>query len=104
MSKPKSLTATSLVELIDAWYEEPHDVKRRVEGFLQAGSEGIAVYENVDLGHPNLGDKVILPFGPDNTITGYPPDCCPVELPDGRMSWRYWLHGVYVGGPLEVSA
>jgi hypothetical protein len=74
---------------------------RAVNTWLGRG-DGIAVYENHDLGHPGLGHKVFLSFGsPDAQIESDDlPQFCPIQLPHGLMHWRYVLVGTYRGDSL----
>lgn len=55
--------------------------------------KGVAVYENMDLGHPELGHRQYL------TVTTFKDGVAPQTLPDfpDRINWRYQLVGVYTG-------
>lgn len=71
-----------------------------VNKWLRRG-DGIAVYENHDLGHPNVGHRKFLSFGsPAATLGSLDP---PLRLPDTRteINWRYQLVGVYRGEELK---
>jgi hypothetical protein len=65
-----------------------------------ARGDGIAVYENADLGHPELGHRQFLSFGSTQAQieTNEPPQ----RLPDigNRINWRYQLVGIYKGAAL----
>ena len=67
-----------------------------VNRWLQRG-DGIAVYENHDLGHPELGHRQFVSFG--SPAAQLETDTPPEGLPDigGRINWRYRLVGVYRG-------
>lgn len=60
-----------------------------------ARGDGIAVYENQDMGHPELGHRQFLSYGSSDAQleTNEPP----IRLPDigGAINWRYQLIGVY---------
>ena len=49
-----------------------------------------AVYENLDLGHPDAGQLVFLPIGPHNTFKSRP--ASPPDSPYG-FGWRYCFIG-----------
>ncbi len=78
-----------------AWLDA---VLNQMNGWLRRG-DGIAVYENQDLGHPELGDKRFTSYGSSAAqLETFTP---PTILPDGvggTVNWRYTLVGVY-GGP-----
>lgn len=64
-----------------------------IHGWFDRG-DGAAVYENHDLGHPDLGHHQIVSYGSAaaQLETDDPPD----RLPDiGRINWRYLLIGKY---------
>lgn len=65
-----------------------------------ARGDGIAVYSNHEIGHPDLGHRQFVSFGSAaaQLETSTPPD----RLPDigTRINWRYWLDGVYRGEAL----
>jgi hypothetical protein len=77
----------------------PEQHHATVNRWLQRG-DGLAVYENHDLGHPDLGHRQFASFGSAaaQLETQAPPD----RLPDigQRINWRYVLVGVYRGGVL----
>jgi hypothetical protein len=57
--------------------------------------DGVAVYENVDLGHSELGQRKYVSFGSETAQleTDDPPE----RLPDigNAINWRYRLVGSY---------
>lgn len=71
----------------------------QVNNWLARG-DGIAVYENHDLGHPDAGAWKPVSYGSPSAQleTGDPPR----TLPDigGQINWRYQLIGTYRGGQL----
>lgn len=69
------------------------EVLAKLQDFLKAG-HFIGVYENQDLGHPELGHKKFWAGG--NGFTVPSPDRFPKCLPDTQteINWRYWLQGV----------
>lgn len=72
-------------------------VLNQMNGWLGRG-DGIAMYENQDLGHPDLGDKRYVSYGsPAAQLETSTP---PTQLPDGiggTINWRYVLIGTYRG-------
>jgi hypothetical protein len=64
------------------------------ERWLNRG-DGIAVYENVDLGHRELGHRQWISYGSPEAQLEV--DTPPRILPDigARINWRYALEGVY---------
>lgn len=89
-------------QFADLLAHEQEEVFNNRDGFL-AGlnkwlreGKGLAVYENHDLGHPELGRRRFFSFGtPDAQFTDEPP----VRLPDfpTEINWRYVLVGTYRG-------
>ena len=65
-----------------------------------ARGDGIAVYENVDLGHPEQGHKQFVSFGSPSAMLEAPE--APHRLPDigDAINWRYQLCGTYRGEAL----
>lgn len=65
-----------------------------------ARGDGVAVYENVDFGHPDQGHIKLVSFGSaEAQIEG---DAPPKRLPDigSDINWRYALQGTYRGETL----
>lgn len=71
--------------------------------------DGVAVYENHDLGHPEVGERQYVTYGstaaqletrrgtyPSSQSHQYGDDIIPLQLPDigGRINWRYRLVAV----------
>lgn len=75
---------------------EHYDV---VNKWLTRG-DGIAVYENHDMGHPQLGHRQFISFGSKQAMLEV--DIPPHRLPDigNEINWRYQLIGTYRGEPL----
>ena len=73
-----------------------------IQGWLERG-DGVAVYENVDLGHPELGHLQFVSFGsPEAMLPGEPPSL----MPDigTAINWRYTLKAKFLtGGDHEVA-
>lgn len=70
------------------------EARHQFERWLNRG-DGIAVYQNEDLGHPELGHRQWISYGsPEAQLEVDDP---PTGLPDigGRINWRYCLEGVY---------
>lgn len=81
---------------------EQEEVLNNRDGFLAGlnqwleDGKGLAVYENHDLGHPELGHRRFFSFGaPDAQFLEEPPS----RLPDfpTEINWRYVLVGTYRG-------
>lgn len=64
--------------------------------WLERG-DGVAVYENHDLGHPQLGHKQFVSFGSEKAMLEVEEP--PQRLPDigNAINWRYQLVGTYRG-------
>lgn len=78
-------------------------VINRMNGWIERG-DGIAMYENADLKHPNLGDKRFVSYG--SAAAQLETDTPPQTLPDGiggTINWRYTLTGTYRGSPLTID-
>lgn len=65
-----------------------------------ARGDGIAIYENVDLGSPDVGHRKFVSYG--STAAQLETETPPSRLPDigDQIHWRYYLQGVYRGGVL----
>lgn len=88
----RTFTADEMSRKIDP---QNHD---HVNEWLRRG-DGIAVYENNDLGSPQLGHARFASFGSDAAqFPGAPPELLP-DFP-GEINWRYTLEGVYRGTKL----
>lgn len=81
-----------LTAYVQEWYGEPQaaTVLRLIERWLERG-DGAAVYENHDLGHPEVGEPQITSFG--SQAAQLETDEPPQRMPDigGRINWRYQL-------------
>lgn len=90
----KEFTAAELAEIAG-----DDEVREAVNRWLARG-DGVAVYQNVDLGHPQIGHRQFASFGSPVALfeTAEPP----VQLPDvgDQINWRYRLEGTYRGEPL----
>jgi hypothetical protein len=73
-----------------------------VERWIARG-DGAAVYENHDLGHPDVGMPRIASYGSPaaQLETDTPPERLPDTLKD--INWRYLLIATYRGEPVESS-
>lgn len=72
-----------------------------IDQWLERG-DGVAVYRNMDLGHPDVGHVQAVSFGsPDAQLETDEP---PKILPDigGAINWRYHLVGTYRGVPPHI--
>lgn len=90
-------------ETSQGWYDSAIALGRRVH----ARGDGLAIYVNHDLGHPDLGQWQIVSYGgPESQLETrgsrnwinfrHGDDVIPRTLPDigGRINWRYMLHAV----------
>jgi hypothetical protein len=89
---------TSLEEVFDMLEgDDPDFIDRStkiIQGWIERG-DGVAVYENQDLGSPDVGHKQFVSFGSEKAQL--PGDIPPDRLPDigGAINFRYWLKGFY---------
>ena len=74
----------------------------RVNVWLARG-DGVAVYQNQDMGHPALGETRLVSYG--SPTAQLETDDPPVRLPDigYAINWRYQLVGVYRGSVLPTE-
>lgn len=65
-----------------------------------ARGDGLAIYENHELGHPDAGHRQLVSFG--SPAAQLETDTPPQRLPDigGRINWRYQLVATYRGETL----
>lgn len=79
--------------------EDMVDAARQMNIWLERG-DGVAIYENVELGHPGLGHKQFVSFGSPKAQLEV--DDPPTRMPDigATVNWRYQLKAVYRGMPL----
>lgn len=90
-----------------SWVDAVRTISRRA---ITRG-DGVAVYENADLGHPDIGQWQIVSYGSeasqletrDRPVAGltqqkfeHGKDHVPTTLPDigQRINWRYQLHAI----------
>lgn len=76
----------------------------QVNRWLERG-DGVAVYENQDLGHPQLGHIQIVSYGSEASMLYCPLTReLPTRMPDinGAINWRYQLYGTYRGEALKL--
>lgn len=110
----KEFTAEEIVKTVRVWggvdehvddspdaYRWLWETVHKMNEWLKRG-DGIAVYENQDLGHHELGDKRFVSYG--STAAQLETDTPPKQLPDTTKSinWRYQLIGTYKGDPLSI--
>lgn len=107
----KTLTADEVRDVIVAQYDLASFkgvsyITDVINAWLRRG-DGVAVYENNDLGHPEVGMKVLLSYGSlaSQLNVATPPEQCPdiTGHPQLFIAWRYRLVGVYRGEPLESA-
>ena len=69
---------------------EPEALEAMREGIKRYPNARYAVYQNNDLGHPDIGHLKFLAVGPENTLKE-----APQRLPDTRseINWRYLFAG-----------
>jgi hypothetical protein len=87
----KSMSNTQLKDYVTRQYEEyAPQVMSKINRWLQRG-DGVAIYENHDLSHPDLGQCQIVSFG--SPAAQLETDVPPEILPDigSAINWRYVL-------------
>lgn len=99
------MTAAELIAILDEVQFDTPEVRARFNNWLERG-DGVAVYRNVDLGHPDLGHRKFVSYG--SFAAQLEAEVAPERLPDigGEINWRYTLEGTYKGEllPVEVPA
>jgi hypothetical protein len=102
----KEYTAAEFRALLAERYEDfAPEATVSINRWLARG-DSVAVYENVDLGHPDLGDIRAVSFGSPaamfETVTDPAdlPERLPDNIPRGAINYRYYLQGTYRGRPL----
>lgn len=97
-----------LAELRDEFGENLDEARFGVNRILERG-DGVAVYQNADLTHPEIGRRLTYSFGSKAAQFEdiQSPDDLPTTLPDGLaqhitggINWRYQLVGTYRGEKL----
>lgn len=65
-----------------------------------ARGDGVAVYRNEDLGHPDIGHHQFVSYG--SAQAQLETDIPPHQMPDigNKINWRYQLLGTYRGEAL----
>lgn len=93
------LTAEELLDSLQKALEAPQDARTVINRWLVRG-DGVAVYENVELGHPDLGHRQYVSYG--SAEAQIPDAFPPARMPDigGSINWRYQLAGTYRGEEL----
>lgn len=91
MSDVPLYTIDEVLELADPLVQS--DVAHLI-GRVHARGDSLAVYENRDMGHPELGHLYFLSYG--SPASQIKQGTAPEVLPDigGIIGWRYWLKGV----------
>ena len=93
------LTRDELLDGLQKALEAPEDARTVINRWLARG-DGVAVYVNVELGHPEFNHHQYVSFGsPEAQIPdAYPPQ----RMPDigSSINWRYQLCGTYRGEEL----
>lgn len=100
----QKLSRDELVELLERVFppeDELHDIVIAKVDTWTERDDHVAVYENVDLGHPALGDLRFFSYGsPAAQFEVETAEELPTRLPDGLggdINWRYTLVGVFDG-------
>jgi hypothetical protein len=101
MYDDKTITWDEVLKHVEE--EFPQDTQDEVidkmNVWLKRG-DGIAIYQNHDLGHPMLGHRQIVSYGSEHAQLEV--DEPPYRLPDigNQINWRYVLVGTYRGEEL----
>ena len=95
-------SADAIRAYITEQYEDQAPAVIGQVGRWLARGDGIAVYENHDLGHPEAGMPKIVSYGSPaaQLETDTPPARLPDGLPAGAINWRFVLVGTYRGAQL----
>lgn len=94
-------TENEIREIIADWGDAAPQVLETVNLWLARG-DGVAVYENQDLGHPEGGERRLMSYGSEKAQVES--DVPPERMPDigHQINWRYVLVGCYRSDPLKV--
>lgn len=94
----KIYTGAELLALAaESAYDDGQWLARAVGNFnrIISRGDGIAVYENAEIGHPEAGHRKYVSYGgtPEAQLAGFTP---PQRLPDfpSEINWRYQLAGM----------
>lgn len=100
------------IDVTSSEVTSPADLKldpehlEQVNRWLERG-DGIAAYENSDIGHPDLGRRVFVSFGSEQAqIQAEPwdfPPSLPIDHPSWGFGWRYYLRAWYRGSRINAS-
>lgn len=84
----------------ERYEDQAPEVFALVDRWLARG-DGAAVYENHDLGHPEMGAPKIVSYGSPaaQLETDELPERLPDGLPAGAINWRYQLIATYREAP-----
>ena len=112
-------TASEFLDVFTAWFSGGVEVNEEVlaaalaqniERFnrMLTRGDGIAVYQNQDLSHYDVGNKRFVSYGSPDAF--FEPEYCdengdpPIKHPDTptEILWRYQLIGTYKGDALEL--
>lgn len=87
------LTREEMANVVTEFYgDQADDVMRQIDGWLADG-RSVALYQNAEFGHPEMGAPKIGTCGPEAAqFPGEPPTTFP-DMP-GEINWRYQLTGV----------
>jgi hypothetical protein len=93
----KQFTADEVWEILGEFEGGPTVIINTINGWLERG-DGVAVYRNQDLGHPDVGHLKLMSYG--SVLAQIESDEPPTTLPDigNAINWRYQLEGVYRSG------
>lgn len=97
MKDLQAVDILAYLERVSGGDEELRDYNRALINRWVSRGDGVAVYENLDLSHYELGKAQLVSFGSGESML--PGPVPPVQMPDigNAINWRYRLVGVYVG-------
>lgn len=102
----KELTAGEFMDgLREQYGDQAAEVAEQVNRWLARG-DGVAVYVNQDLGHPELGGWRPASFGSPTALLEVATAAeLPQRLPDTpkQINYRYYLEAVYRGDPIDPA-
>lgn len=94
----KTFDRTEIIDILTELEMPRQGAVSVLNHWLERG-DGVAVYQNVDLGNQEIGHRQFVSFGSEEALLpGEPPE----RMPDvgGAINWRYILEGIYRGEAL----
>lgn len=70
----------------------PEEIRAKVEGWLEGPKDWIGGFENSDLGHPDIGRRILVPFDIPQEMAEIGKSRAP-DNPEIGLGWR-WVLGL----------